>query len=163
MDRRLPLYNEYFRHGHFQYQPRLPKENAATLVDKIIGMTQDCGHPSIMSGLKLHRKSRDEFPLSFDLDGYSITLDFPKRPSNVGELKVLFRPLNDLVVRAGGRIYLAKNSPVDRLTLARMYPRLEFFERVKAQCDPRTLFQSDFYRRIFRSDARSEKYEELHL
>jgi hypothetical protein len=31
---------------------------------------------------------------------------------------------------------LAKNSPVDRLTLAKMYPRLEFIERVKAQYDP---------------------------
>lgn len=62
-------------------------ENAAPLVDEIIGMTQDCGPPSIMSGLKLHRKSRNEFPLSFDLNGYSITLDFPKKPSNVGELK----------------------------------------------------------------------------
>jgi FAD/FMN-containing dehydrogenase len=163
MDRRLPLYNEYFRHGHFQYQPLLPKENVATLVDEIIGMTQDCGNPSIMSGLKLHPKSRNDFPLSFDLNGYSITLDFPKKPSNVGELKALLRALNDLVVHAGGRIYLAKNSPVDRLTLAKMYPRLEFFERVKAQYDPRTLFQSDFYRRIFRGDARSEKYEELHL
>jgi hypothetical protein len=38
-------------------------------------------------------------------------LDFPKKPSNVGELKALFRALNDLVVHAGGRICLAKNSP----------------------------------------------------
>ena len=63
-------------------------------------------------------------------------------------LEGLLASLDRLVVDAGGRVYLAKDSRVPAGTLAAMYPRLEEFRKLRAGIDPDGLLASDLSRRL---------------
>jgi decaprenylphospho-beta-D-ribofuranose 2-oxidase len=56
--------------------------------------------------------------------------------------------LDDLVLDAGGRVYLTKDSRLTADTLHRMYPRLDEWRKVRAAADPQGVFSSDLSRRL---------------
>ncbi len=65
--------------------------------------------------------------------GWTLALDFPARTPG---LAGLLGSLDRLVVEAGGRVYLAKDSRVPPDVLAEMYPRLAEFRKLRAELDP---------------------------
>jgi decaprenylphospho-beta-D-ribofuranose 2-oxidase len=83
--------------------------------------------------------------LSFPLPGWTLALDVPARTPG---LDGLLASLDRLVVDAGGRVYLAKDSRVPAGTLAAMYPRLEEFRKLRAGIDPDQMLASDLSRRL---------------
>jgi decaprenylphospho-beta-D-ribofuranose 2-oxidase len=83
--------------------------------------------------------------LSFPLPGWTLALDFPARTPGLASL---LDRLDDLVLAAGGRVYLAKDSRVRPGALAGMYPRLGEFRELRAQLDPGGVFVSDLARRL---------------
>jgi decaprenylphospho-beta-D-ribofuranose 2-oxidase len=83
--------------------------------------------------------------LSFPLPGWTLALDVPARTPG---LAGLLASLDRLVVDAGGRVYLAKDSRVPAGTLAAMYPRLEEFRKLRAGIDPDQMLASDLSRRL---------------
>ena len=87
----------------------------------------------------------DPGPLSFPAPGWTLALDVPAR---AGGLDGLLASLDRLVVDAGGRVYLAKDSRVPAGTLAEMYPRLEEFRKLRAGLDPDGMLASDLSRRL---------------
>jgi decaprenylphospho-beta-D-ribofuranose 2-oxidase len=87
----------------------------------------------------------DPGPLSFPAPGWTLALDVPAR---TGGLDGLLASLDRLVVDAGGRVYLAKDSRVPAGTLAEMYPRLEEFRKLRAGLDPDGMLASDLSRRL---------------
>ena len=87
----------------------------------------------------------DPGPLSFPAPGWTLALDVPAR---AGGLDGLLAALDRLVVDAGGRVYLAKDSRVPAGTLAEMYPRLEEFRKLRAGLDPDGMLASDLSRRL---------------
>jgi len=56
--------------------------------------------------------------------------------------------LDELVLTAGGRIYLAKDSRLAPHTFRSMYPEVDRFLDVKAKVDPDGVLRSDLGRRI---------------
>src|SRR6266700_2527677 len=83
--------------------------------------------------------------LSFPAPGWTLALDVPARSRG---LEGLLASLDRLVVDAGGRVYLAKDSRVPAGTLAEMYPRLEELRKLRAGLDPDGLLASDLSRRL---------------
>jgi decaprenylphospho-beta-D-ribofuranose 2-oxidase len=82
--------------------------------------------------------------LSFPCEGYTLAIDFPIRANTVA----LLRRLDAMVLDAGGRIYLGKDSYVEAASFRAMYPGLARWLELKARYDPTNVFTSDLGRRV---------------
>ena len=125
-----------------QYQLVVP-DGAEAGLRLALELLSDAGHPSFLSVLKRFGPGTPG-PLSFPLQGWTLAVDLAARPG----IASLLRRLDDLVVDHGGRIYLAKDSRATPETIAKMYPGLDDFRRVRAEIDPDQLFRSDLSRRL---------------
>lgn len=83
--------------------------------------------------------------LSFPMAGWTLTLDIPTGTSG---LAAMLDELDQQVLAAGGRIYLAKDSRVDADVFAAMYPALGRWREVRAKLDPDGVLRSDLARRL---------------
>jgi len=80
--------------------------------------------------------------LSFPRPGMSVALDLPLRGRRGDETRALVDALNEIVVAAGGRIYLAKDALTRREHFAAMEPRLATWRAVRRTWDPEGRLQS---------------------
>lgn len=87
----------------------------------------------------------DPAPLSFPREGWTVAVDLA---AGTPSLANVLERLDDEVVDAGGRVYLAKDARVPGPLLARMYPELDSWRSVRAGLDPRGVFVSDLSRRL---------------
>jgi decaprenylphospho-beta-D-ribofuranose 2-oxidase len=94
-------------------------------------------------------------PLSFPLAGWTLAVDLPAAAPG---LYAALERLDELVVEAGGRVYLTKDSRLSAETVAAMYPELDRFMAVRARVDPEGVLRSDMARRLglCPTDARAE-------
>ena len=83
--------------------------------------------------------------LSFPMPGISLALDIPMR----GSTQSLIDSMNELVIRAGGRIYLAKDALTRADHFRAMDPRLEAFLAVRQRYDPDRRIRSAQSVRLF--------------
>ena len=100
--------------------------------------------PSFVTVLKRFGAG-DPGMLSFPMPGWTLALDFPARTPWLAEL---LGELDDLVLAAGGRLYLAKDSRIPAGLMPAMYPRYEEFRALRARIDPAGIFTSDLARRL---------------
>src|SRR5712691_2981312 len=124
--------------GFRQYQYVVPFE-ASDVVRRSLERISALRAPSFVTVLKRLGASAPG-PLSFPMPGWTLALDFPARTPWLSQL---LGELDELVLGAGGRLYLAKDSRIPAELMEPMYPRYEDFRRLRAEIDPAGIFSSD--------------------
>jgi decaprenylphospho-beta-D-ribofuranose 2-oxidase len=137
-------WNRVYGPGGFrQYQYALPFGQEAP-VRRSFELVSRARAASFVTVLKRFGEGDPGF-LSFPVPGWTLALDVPARTPG---LAGLLGSLDRLVVEAGGRVYLAKDSRVPPDVLAEMYPRLAEFRKLRAEFDPDGMLASDLSRRL---------------
>lgn len=143
----IPNWNKIFRNGLFEYEPLVPKSKAREVIRAIIKLTHKYGMPAYLAAIKIHKK--DNFLISYSMDGYSLGMNIPRVPKEKKKQDELFRKMNEIVIEAGGIVYLAKDATLTKEEFKKMY-RVDEFLAIKRKFDKDELFQSDMYNRIFK-------------
>jgi decaprenylphospho-beta-D-ribofuranose 2-oxidase len=142
----LDVFGEWNRgygpHGFLQYQFVVPF-GAEDVIRRTVELAVETGHVSALNVLKRFGDG-NRAPLSFPMPGWTLCLDFPIRDG----LHELCEELDRLVLDAGGRHYLAKESRTTPEAIQRGYPRIDEWRKVRASVDPQGVFASDLSRRL---------------
>ena len=133
----------YGPRGFVQYQFVVPDE-AGDVVRQTLEQLRTIGATSFVSVLK---RFGDQGPgmLSFPSRGWTLALDIP---AGVNNLAPTLDRLDAMVLDAGGRLYLAKDSRMSPAGISSMYPRIDEFREVRATIDPDRRMMSDLARRL---------------
>jgi FAD/FMN-containing dehydrogenase len=139
----------YLPGGLIQYQSFIPKDRAYDVFTRQLQLQHSHGLPSYLGVLKRHRP--DPFLMTHAVDGYSLAFDFKVTTNNRQRLWTLAAEMDKLVMEAGGRFYFAKDSTLSHAAV-RSYleeDRVCQFLKLKEQCDPESLLETDLFRRVF--------------
>jgi decaprenylphospho-beta-D-ribofuranose 2-oxidase len=132
----------YGPRGFLQYQFAVPFE-AEPVIRRVVERITEAGHVSALNVLKRFGAANPA-PMSFPMPGWTLCVDLPVRAG----LSELCDELDELVLDAGGRHYLAKESRATPEVIQRGYPRIDEWRKVRASVDPDGVFASDMSRRL---------------
>jgi decaprenylphospho-beta-D-ribofuranose 2-oxidase len=132
----------YGKRGFVQYQCVWPlAESRAGLIETVEAIAAS-RRGSFLTVLK--KFGPQEGMLSFPMPGYTLALDFPV---DDGLFPFLDR-LDEMVLKRGGRVYLAKDARMKAEIFHAMYPNLAQWQSIKAAVDPDNHFSSSLSRRL---------------
>lgn len=132
----------YGPRGYLQWQCVVPR-NRPEVIHRIVERISGSHLASFLAVLKLFGPE-DPAYLSFPKEGWTLALDLPLRPG----LGRMLDEMDETIVEAGGRLYLAKDSRMRPELLPHMYPRLGEWLEQRRRVDPDGRFQSDLARRL---------------
>ncbi|MDH3588328.1 MAG: FAD-binding oxidoreductase [Gammaproteobacteria bacterium] len=129
----------YGKDGFFQYQFIVPGSEKLVM-DELLRQIVSSGLGSFLAVLKEFGAKKSPGMLSFPRPGICLALDLANRGTRT--LRVLDE-LDQLVMKAGGIVYPAKDNRMSGGAFRAYYPQYEAFSRY---IDPR--FSSDFWKRV---------------
>jgi decaprenylphospho-beta-D-ribofuranose 2-oxidase len=133
----------YGPQGFIQYQFAVPARSVGVL-QTVMERLEGARCRSYFSTVK-RLGAASGAPLSFPLDGWTLSLDVPARHENLARL---LDECDELVAAAGGRVYLAKDGRMRPGAVRAMYPEVRRLEAVRGRVDPNRALQSDLSRRL---------------
>jgi FAD/FMN-containing dehydrogenase len=132
----------YGRRGFVQYQCVLPASDDeardVSAVERFLGRIPALGIPVFLCVIKDFGRESQGL-LSFPKPGFTLALDFPYRGDATQRA---VDALNEDLIEAGGRIYLAKDSLTRPHHFLAMEPRVARFLEVKRKWDPQGRLRS---------------------
>jgi decaprenylphospho-beta-D-ribofuranose 2-oxidase len=134
--------------GLIQYQSFIPKEHAEDAFRTQIALCQHEGQVPLLAVFKRHRP--DRFLMTHAVDGFSLALDFKVTRKNRQRLWKLTEKLNQIVLDAGGRFYMAKDATLTQEAF-RQYlgeETLAKFKELKKRFDPDNILESELSKRL---------------
>jgi FAD/FMN-containing dehydrogenase len=139
----------YGSRGLIQYQCVLPVADDTSVVRRFFETLTRIGGASFLTIVK-DCGPEGRGLLSFPRSGVSVALDLPMRGAAT---QALVDALNELVIEAGGRIYLAKDALTRPEHFRAMEPRLEAFNAVRRAWDPDASLRSALSVRLLGDEA----------
>ena len=133
----------YGRRGFLQYQFVVPFGEELAL-RRVVERLAASGTASFLAVLKRFGDGNPA-PLSFPRPGWTLALDLPAAAPGLAEM---LHGLDEIVLDAGGRHYLAKDAHTTPAAIRRGYPRLAEWQAVRAAVDPAGVWVSDQSRRL---------------
>ena len=133
----------YGTQGFIQYQFIVPLDQVEVL-RRVIEAFAGQGVASFLAVLKRMGPGNNA-PMSFPTEGWTLTLDMA---AGLRGLPELLARVDTMVLDAGGRHYLAKDSHVSPAAVRRGYPRLAEWQATRARMDPDGRWNSDLARRL---------------
>jgi len=129
--------------GFLQYQFVVPFDAVDTMRTIVARIAAE-GHASFLAVLKRFGAQSGGF-LSFPTPGWTLALDLPAGVAGLGRL---LTELDELVLGAGGRHYLAKDAFATPEVVRRGYPQLAEWKKIRNAADPTGVWVSDQARRL---------------
>ena len=123
--------------GFLQYQFAVPNA-AAHLVTRTLEALRQVGAPSFLTVLKRFGPS-NQAPLSFPMPGWTLAADVP---AAVPGLLDVLEKLDEDVLKAGGRLYLAKDSRQSSVMMSASHSRLQEWLVSASRLNPKETFAS---------------------
>jgi decaprenylphospho-beta-D-ribofuranose 2-oxidase len=143
------VYHAMFPEGIEAFQAFVPRQEAREIFRKVLCYSRQQGFMPIWCIIKQHQ--RDPFLLSYQVDGFSLELNYRRTRQTAAALKQTLQHMIAIVIEAGGRFYFAK----DHFLTHKQYRQsmgdesIASFLRLKKCYDPEMVLQSDLFRRIF--------------
>jgi len=109
---------------------------------QILNFVSETGYGAFLAVLK--KLGPGNRFMSFPMEGYTITLDFPARPEMLGKLN----GLDAILSEHRGRIYLAKDARAPRELIENGYPEIEAFRKLRQSIDPGKKIRSALSERL---------------
>jgi decaprenylphospho-beta-D-ribofuranose 2-oxidase len=128
----------YGRRGFLQYQCVIPRAAGEEPMAELLGRLAAAGAATFLAVIK-DCGPEAPFYLSFPMEGVTLSLDLPYRGP---ETEALVHELNEVVLTARGRVYLAKDAVTRAGDAERMMPRLGEWRRTRERWDPGRRFRS---------------------
>ena len=120
----------YGKKGFYQYQCVIPKQQGIEPLEEILRIVQRHQQGSFLVVLKEFSERESVGLLSFPMSGLTLALDFP----NLGQKTLdLLNELDQVVLRAKGRLYLAKDARMSSSLFKDTYPNIEGFLKYRDQ------------------------------
>lgn len=132
----------YGKRGFHQFQCVVPLDEADTLKSMLEKIALS-GLASPLAVLKRMGPGHAGY-MSFPMEGYTLAVDFPARAA----AEPLIAELEKLTLRAGGRVYLAKDSLANGDNIKSMYPEHSLWTQEVAKADPDGIYATDMVRRL---------------
>jgi decaprenylphospho-beta-D-ribofuranose 2-oxidase len=135
----------YGKKGFIQYQAVFPsirgREGLIALLEKL-----SQSHRSSFLAILKSSGEQNKGLLSFPTKGFTLALDIPIKDDSIFRF---IQELDDIVIRHGGRVYLAKDACMTQESFEAMYaPSLDAFKKIKQKVDPNHVFSSSMARRL---------------
>ena len=127
----------YGRQGFTQHQCVLPEAAGPQAVHDLVDLLTRLGGASFLCVIK-DCGDEGEGLLSFPVRGVTIALDLPVRPNT----QQIIDTLNEFVIAAGGRVYLAKDAFTRPEHFRAMEPRLAAWQAIRRRWDPQGRLRS---------------------
>jgi FAD/FMN-containing dehydrogenase len=143
-----------FPQGVETFQAFVPAPLAKEIFKQVLEYSQQQGCLPLWCVIKQHR--RDAFLLSYQVDGFSLELNYQRTNQTAQSLKQALQHMIAMVIEAGGRFYLAKDHFLTHAQYRQSMgdEAVDRFLALKRQYDPQALLQSDLYRRVFQPSQR---------